>query len=351
MPIPGLRDQVAAATLPRLLSLTDALAQSPFGPRPVEREGLRLDPQVQLAFELQRASRVPALNELGLAAARAQMEELQRAFAVPRPRVGRVEDLELPGPEGPLPARLYVPARSTRGLPLVVYFHGGGFVVGSLESTDGFCRLLCLGARCQVLSVGYRLAPEAPFPAAVDDAVAAYLWARASAAELGADPERIGVGGDSAGANLAAVTCLLARDGGHPAPRLQLLVYPMTDEASEHPSRRTFGEGFLLTRAMIAWFTQAYLQGQDPADPRVSPLRWKGGFEGLPAAVVATAGFDPLRDEGDAYARELAAAGCRVAHLRFESLPHGFVQMAGAVRRATEASDAIARSTAELFGS
>jgi acetyl esterase len=253
--------------------------------------------------------------------------------------MARVEALEIPGHAGPVPARFYAPTglSPTIPAPLVVYFHGGGFVVGGLDTHDGVCRLLAASAGVTVLSIDYRLAPEHPFPAAVEDAWAGFTWATANAASLGADPARIAVAGDSAGGNLAAVVSLLARAGGGAMPALQLLIYPPTDSAADLPSRRLFAEGFLLNKSDMDLFESHYLPpGSDPTDPRVSVLLVPD-LRGLPPAYVATAGFDPLRDEGEAYALRLREAGVPVALRRHAGLTHSFANQTGVSRSARSA--------------
>jgi acetyl esterase len=243
--------------------------------------------------------------------------------------MARVEALEIPGHAGPIAARFYVPENLPAGLPasLLVTFHGGGFVFGDLDTHDGVCRFLSTAAETAVLSVDYRLAPEHPFPAAVEDAWAAYTWAVANAGTLGIDSARIAVGGDSAGGNLAAVTSLLARAGGGTMPAMQLLIYPPTDSAADLPSRRLFAEGFLLTKADMDFFERAYLPpGSNAADPRVSVLL-APDLRGLPPAYVATAGFDPLRDEGEAFALRLREAGVPVALRHHPHLVHSFANL------------------------
>jgi acetyl esterase len=243
--------------------------------------------------------------------------------------MARIEAVEIPGPAGQIGARLYVPpaAGTQNPLPLLVYFHGGGWVIGGLETHDDPCRFLATHAGAALLAVDYRLAPEHPFPAAAEDAEAAYRWAAANAERLGVDPSRIAVGGDSAGANLAAALCLTARDAGAPLPAMQLLIYPVTDAAGGAPSRRTFGEGFLLTSNDMDWFEERYLpEDSDRGDPRVSVLQ-APDLSGLPPAYVATAGFDPLRDEGEAFAARLREAGAPVALRRHPGLVHTFANL------------------------
>jgi acetyl esterase len=245
--------------------------------------------------------------------------------------VGAVGDGRIPGPRGPLAIRTYRPAggRSVRR-PTIVAFHGGGFVVGDLDTHDRLCRWLCREVDAVVVSVAYGLAPEDPFPAAVEDAVAATRWAAARLARLGGDPSRLVVAGDSAGGNLATVVARSWQERGargHPPLAAQLLLYPVVDleddGGTRYPSRVEFGDDFLLTGDDMRWFARHYLGGfEDRRDPRLSPIN--GELEGLPPTVLVTAEFDPLRDEGEAYARALEAAGVPVEHRRFAGLVHGF---------------------------
>jgi acetyl esterase len=263
--------------------------------------------------------------------AETRVERLKEARLVAhRPPIpmGRVEELEVAGAAGPIGARLLVPTGAAgEPSPLLVYFHGGGWVIGDLDTHDDPCRFLAAHAGVRILSVDYRLAPEHPFPAAAEDALAAYEWAVANTVELDADPARIGVGGDSAGANLAAATCLTAREAGLPSPAMQLLIYPVTETAGAARSRQTFSKGFVLTRADMDWFEGHYLPpGVDRDDPRVALLN-APDLSGLPPAYVATAGFDPLRDEGEAFAERLREAGVRVALRRHPGLIHTFLNL------------------------
>ena len=218
-------------------------------------------------------------------------------------------------------------ARTPRAtLPTIVFFHGGGFVLGDLDTHDNQCRALCREAEAVVLSVDYRLAPEHPFPAAPEDCFAATRWAAEHVDELGGDAGRIAVAGDSAGGNLAAVTALMARDAGGPALAAQLLIYPGTDFVGGYPSETENAEGFFLTRADMEWFREQYVAGADPTDPRLSPVH-APDLAGLPPAVVVTAEFDPLRDQGDAYARALEEAGVHVIKRSYGGLIHGFFDL------------------------
>jgi acetyl esterase len=244
--------------------------------------------------------------------------------------VHEVRDVVAPGPAGDVPLRLYRPA-SEEPLPAVLYFHGGGFVIGSLDTHDGTCRALANASGCAVVSVGYRLAPEHRFPAAPEDCWAALAWVAKEGAALGVDGARLAVAGDSAGGNLAATAALLARARGGPVLRHQVLIYPVTDYAFDTPSYRENGEGYFLSEAMMRWFWQQYLEdGSQGADPLASPLR-APDLAGLPPALVVTAEYDPLRDEGEAYAARLRAAGVPTELRRFPGQIHGFFSMFDAI--------------------
>lgn len=315
--------------------------------RPIEVAGQRLEPRTQHALALiERAGR-PPLDQLPVERARREYAQFPRVFDDPPPSLPRVEDDAIEGPAGPVPIRIYASSSrtgsgSTEPGPLLVYYHGGGGVIGDLDTHDGVCRRLAVALGGVVVSVAYRLGPEHPFPAAPDDALAAYRSVARRAAALGGDPRRVVVGGDSMGGCLAAVVCQLARDAGEPGPAAQWLLYPATDRVAHRTSRRLYGRGFLLTDQLMAWFMDRYLGGADPHDPRVSPLRHPD-LRGLPPAVLVTAGFDPLLDEGRAYADALAAAGVSVRYRCAEGLVHGFVQMTGAVPAARQAMlDAVA---------
>ncbi len=252
--------------------------------------------------------------------------------------MAQVEELELAGPAGAMRARFYTPASNGPAAePLLVYYHGGGWVLGDLDTHDGVCRFLAAHSSAKVLSIDYRLAPEHPFPAPIEDAHAAFDWAVAHASELGADPARIAVGGDSAGGNMATVVCHMARDGGGPHPALQLLIYPATDALENRRSRELFAEGFLLTAADMDWFQESYLPNRaDEADPRASVFRAED-LSGLPPAYVLTAGFDPLRDEAEAYAERMQQAGVPVALCRYQGLIHSFANLTAVSRSARAA--------------
>jgi acetyl esterase len=322
------------------------------GKPPITIDGDTLAPEVQLGLAVLERRREPDLRTLGPGESREARRRLSAVYAGRPVPVGSVEDLELPGEAGPLRARHYSPHELGGPHPLLVYYHGGGFTYGDLETHDGTCRLLCRHAGAHVLAIDYRLAPEHPFPAAVHDARAALAWACANAAGLGADPGRVGVSGDSAGGNLAAVVAqLAARDGG-PTPVLQLLIYPATDFTRRRRSRELFGEGFLLTNDEMNWFETNYLgeARTHAADPRASPLLAED-LSGLAPAFVVTAAFDPLRDEGEEYAQALRAAGTPAAVRRFPGLIHAFVAAAGVSRAARDAVIEIAGVTRGMFAS
>jgi acetyl esterase len=239
------------------------------------------------------------------------------------------EDRTVPGPEGPVPVRIYRPEAGGT-LPLVVYFHGGGFVIGSVATHDGLCRRIAAGVPAVVVSVDYRLAPEHPFPAAVLDSVAATEWAAAHASALGADAGRVAVAGDSAGGNLAAVVSVKARDRGGPQIAFQLLIYPVTDMTASMPSHQQNGEGYLLTNEAMKWFSLHYMGERDLRNPDASPL-FVEDLSDLPPTLVVTAEFDPLRDEGEAYAKRLEEAGVSARAQRYDGMIHGFLQFDGII--------------------
>ncbi|MDA8267491.1 MAG: alpha/beta hydrolase [Actinomycetota bacterium] len=307
-----------------------------------------LDPQARSLLDDLAAGGGRPLAEVDLAEAR---ELLAAGAALARQPSSPVssQDRSIPGPGGTIPVRIYRPeATGTEPLPIVVYFHGGGFVLGGLDSHDPLCRQLAAGVPATVVSVDYRLAPEHPFPAAVDDATAATRWAADVAPSLGADPSRLVVAGDSAGGNLAAVVARRAARAGTPSVALQVLAYPVTDFTGSHPSHAENGEGYFLTTDDMVWFMQNYLpDGTDVHDPDISPL-FAEDLSGLPPALVITAEFDPLRDEGEAYARRLADAGVPVELERYPGMIHGFVSMDGVLDAGARALDRIVASISQV---
>lgn len=277
-----------------------------------------------------------SFEDLPLDQARAQIDHEAAVFGGAPLPMHEVRDVMIPTPDGDLPARLYR-ADARDADRLVVYFHGGGWVVGSIESADSACRFLARHSGASVLSVQYRLAPEHPFPAAPDDALAAFRFAVSRAADWGHDPGLIAVAGDSAGGNLAAVLCQDLRTAEETHPAFQLLFFPVTDLSTKHPSYAAFADGYFLTEKQMDWYRGHYLSGGQPAtDPRVSPLLAED-LTGLPPAYVAVSGFDVLRDDGEAYARRMAAAGVRVALRRHDGLIHAFVNSTGVGSSSREA--------------
>ena len=317
------------------------------GEPPVSADGLTLDPHVQLVRVLRQRRNRHGLCEPTLELARARYRREALLFRGPATQVGAVRDFTLPGQGGPLRVRHYAPAAGG-AQPLTVYLHGGGFTIGDLDTHDEACRILCRHGRVHVLAVDYRLSPEHPFPAALDDAHTALRWTQAHAAELGADPARVAIGGDSAGGNLAAVTAIQTR--GDAPPAAQLLIYPATDARNTRPSQQLFGEGYFLSNADRAAFTGYYLGGTgvDPRDWRVAPL-YAADLSGLPPALVVTAGFDMLRDEGEAYASALQAAGSPARLSRVDAHGHGFLHMTGVSPGARQAMIRIAEDWRALL--
>ena len=311
-----------------------------------------LHPQARALINLMQERGVPPTHTLSPVEARRFYRE-RRFFTQPdAPQVALVQDLQATGPHGAIPLRLYKPLAKTSGqaLPVLVYFHGGGWVIGDLDTHDSLCRELANGSGCAVVAVDYRMGPEHRFPAAVDDCFAATRWVHDNAASLGLDASRLAVGGDSAGGNLAAVVSILARDlgaaGATPLPiAFQLLIYPSTDMRRLSASHQTNGQGYVLTAETIAYF-QTHYTGDEAqyADWRASPLLCEN-LANLPPAFVMTAGYDPLRDEGLAYAQRLTEAGIRATHICFERQIHGFITMGRVI---DEANAAVAICASEL---
>ncbi|NMM84464.1 esterase [Rhodococcus sp. SRB_17] len=323
----SVRDRAQALLVSTAFALPLTIRRRITGP-PVHKDGLTLHPDAHLLLTLSKARPRPALSSEDhvLAAARAELARTAKMMAG-KPIPIHTADIIVRGSDGPLRARLYIPTHESGAL--LVFFHGGGWVQGGIESHDAPCRLLAETSGARVVSVEYRLSPEFPFPTPVDDAYAAYRDVVARATELGADPARIAVGGDSAGAHLAAVVALRARDDGNQVPAAQLLIYPATDFHEKAPSRATFAEGFFLTTANINFYERSFLGvNADPLNPWVSPLR-APNLSGLPPAIVVTAGFDPLRDEGESYAQKLQDNGVRVVSRRYPGFIHGFVNIVG----------------------
>ena len=327
----ALRFRLEALLLTALMALPRPVQRSLAG-RPVVRDGQILDPETQLLLRLQKLA-----GDLGAGS----MEDIratarrQSRLAGGRQPIGEVRDLEVPGGTGPVPARLYTPkdrVGSGEPAPLLVFLHGGGMIFGDLDTHDATCRLLAERAGVLVLAVDYRLAPEHPFPAAVDDSWSALQWVSEHAETFGADPDRIAVGGDSAGGLLSAVVAIKAAEAGVPVC-FQLLVYPVTNMADDSESRRMFGTQFFPDTDFIELAATSYVTGDHRVtDPLVSVHFTEKIPEDLAPALVVTAGFDPLRDEGEVYARTLAAAGVPVELKRYPGLVHGFFNVVGVGR-------------------
>ncbi|MFE3293592.1 alpha/beta hydrolase [Rhodococcus sp. NPDC059234] len=327
-------DSAKRHTLQALLSLPSGIVRRLAG-RPVEIEGNILDPEMQLVLTLRKIEGA-AIEERPIPGGRRALVDAAKAVGGDLP-IGAVTDLDIDGPGGPLRLRFYTPRNLAAVSPALFFIHGGGFIYGDLESHDAMCRFLAERAGVRVVAVNYRLAPESPFPAAVDDVEAAYSFVTANATGLGIDPDRIAVGGDSAGGNLAAVLAQRATRAQVGAPPVfQLLIYPAVDFAVKRPSRTTFATGFFLNKRFTDLTEASYPPaGVDLTDPLLSPIY--GDLTGLPPTYVVTAGFDPLRDEGDDYAEKLRQAGVAVQHVREPGLIHSFANMVGVGRSGPEA--------------
>ncbi|MCH8989281.1 MAG: alpha/beta hydrolase [Chloroflexi bacterium] len=304
-----------------------------------------LDPQIMQVMEQVAALGLPAAHTVSPAEARANAKLRPRA---PGPEVAKVEDRNIPGPDGDVPVRIYTP-EGGGPFPILAWYHGGGWVVGDLESADGSARNLCVGGQCVVVSVDYRLAPETKFPGPAEDCWAATTWAVDNASSFNGDPTRLAVGGDSSGGNLAAAMCLMAADRGGPEIAFQLLVYPVTDADLNSVSYGENGEGYSLTKATMQWYWDHYLSGgEDAANPYAAPLQAKS-LAGQPPALVITAEYDPLRDEGEAYAKRLREAGVEATSTRYDGVIHGFFSMGAVVDKGQQAVDEASAALRKAF--
>lgn len=309
---------------------------------------MSIDPQAAALLAQIQAMGGPQLHELPVPMAREAMRSLA-AFQGEGEAVSHVADRAIPGPQGGIPVRIYTP-QGRPPFPVLLYFHGGGWVIGDLDTHDPICRSLAKGGGCVVVSVDYRRAPEHKFPAAAEDCYAATVWAARHASEIGADPARLAVAGDSAGGNLAAVVALMARDRGEPRIVFQLLIYPVTDARFDTASYRENGEGYLLTREAMQWFWAHYTRdASDREHPYAAPLR-APQLGGLPPALIITAELDPLRDEGEAYGARLNEAGVAARVSRYDGMPHGFFGMAALLDKAREARDEAVASLRRAWG-
>ncbi|WP_309111274.1 alpha/beta hydrolase [Saccharothrix sp.] len=329
--------RLATLAVVAALRLPDRVIRAIVGP-PVEVEGARTSPTAQLLIALERfVPRADPKVVPDLGAARRDFDIVSSVLNAGIARDVRTYDTVVPGARGPLRARVYGPPGASGPLPLMVFFHGGGFAIGSITSHDGICRFLSRHGGVRVVSVEYALAPEHPYPAAVDDAHAAFRHVVANAERFGGGAARVGVGGDSAGGALAAVVAQRCVDEAAPSPAFTLMLYPAVDGLGEHRSRQLFGRGYFLDSDMVDWYRSCY--SPHPVrlhEPYASPLR-APDFRGLPPTCVVTAGFDPFRDEGTEYAERLRAAGVQVTHLHRDGLVHGFASFLGCDRHARAA--------------
>ena len=307
---------------------------------------MQIDPQMKAILDQAAAAGGKPFHDMSPADARQAIETMFAAFRGQPREVAKIEDRKIPGPAGQIPVRVYTP-RGNGPFGVLMFFHGGGWVIGNIETHDVLCRDLTDGAGCVTVSVDYRLAPEHKFPAAPDDCYAATKWVAENARALNVDANRIAVGGDSAGGNLAAVVSQMARDKGGPKIACQLLIYPATDCANETPSQREFTkDGYILSRGDMEWFYGHYLTAKDKTNPYACPGVAKN-LAGLPPAFVLTAEIDPLRDEGEAYAEALRKAGAKVKAKRYNGVCHGFVSMASMIDLGKQA---VAECCTELRG-
>jgi len=309
-----------------------------------------LDPVLKSFLDQMAAVPGPKMWEMSPADARQAFAGLLQLAGPKDVPIGRIENLVASGPRGDIPVRLYSPvAAGSEALPVLVYYHGGGFVIGDLDTHDGLCRMFANEAGCRVVAVHYRLAPEDKFPAAVEDAFAALTWVEASASRLGIDANRIAVGGESAGGALAAAVAQIAREKGVPTLAFQLLLFPVTQIGGDTSSLREFAVGYFLEKRTLDWFYGHYLPANaDTSDPRISPLR-ATDMSGLPPAYVMLGGFDPLHDEGQQYADKLRAAGVPVTVADYGDMIHCFIYLQTILPQAREAVEAAASALRTAF--
>lgn len=312
---------------------------------------MTLDPGAANMVAASRASGRPPVEQMEVSAAREAIRAAAPLIGGPLLELAEIEEIEIDGPGGALAIRIYRPQPRTEApeAPALLFLHGGGWVLGDFETHEALVRQIAKGSGCIMVAVDYRLAPEHPFPAAIDDAAAAFTWLVTNAARLGVDPHRIGVAGDSAGGNLAAVLAIMARDGAIAPVAAQILLYPVCDLSMSYPSYVENGDDYLLTRDAMAYFIDCYSGGRDlGSDWRGSPLE-ASDLGGVAPAFVLTSGYDPLRDEGDAYAARLSAAGVPTEHIRLPGQIHGFLTAGAIVTEATEAFDRICRAIGTRF--
>ncbi|UAL09889.1 alpha/beta hydrolase [Caulobacter segnis] len=335
-------DAAQKTILKLILSLPSPVLRAMSGGGVVYRGGRTLDPRFQ--FFAHAAKKLPPMSSVSPAEAVAGSAKGLAAVQGPLEPGVRTESLSIEGPNGSIPARAYRPENQDSAAPLIVYAHMGGGVIGDLETCHAFCSILARVVRTAVISVDYRLAPDHKFPAGLEDVLAAYRWARDNAGRFGAASAPPAIGGDSMGGNFAAIVAQEMKRTGEPQPAAQILIYPAVDVASETASMTTYADAYPLTRATMDWFMGHYMGADaDPADPRLSPDKTQD-LSGLAPAVIATAGFDPLVDQGEAYAKRLKAAGVPVLYRCYDSLAHGFTAFTGAI----PAADGACREIASL---
>lgn len=300
---------------------------------------MTLDPQAKWVLDIAEQAKVPPLEEMSADEAKAAYEERALKLCFQDVPIGKTEDLNIAGPHGEIPLRIYHPVSGGSNLPVLTFFHGGGWVIGSRNSHDALCRKICNQGSFIVVSVDYRMGPEAKFPAAIDDALTSYEWVEENISDFGGDSSRIAVGGDSAGGNLSAVVCLGAHERNLPLPLFQWLIYPATNMTMDTGSHHQFSEGYFLTKNLMTWFQNHYLNGpEDNADWRASPLVAED-VSAMPPALIQTAGFDPLKDEGKAYADRLQNEGVAASYTDYPGMIHGFINLGGAIDTAQVAID------------
>ena len=311
-----------------------------------------LDPIVKAFLDQMAAQPGPKMQEMPAADARAMFAAMMQMVGPKDVPVGKVENIAMPGPGGDLQLRNYTPvAAGSDALPTLIFFHGGGFVIGDLDTHDGICRILANESGARVIAVNYRCAPEHKYPAALDDAIAALNWIEANASKLGVDANRRAGGGDAAGGALSAILAQIANEKGKPKFAMQLLMFPVTQIGGETVSLREFAEGYFLERATLDWFFDCYLPPDaDKSDPRISPLSAED-FAGLPPAYVLLSGYDPLHDEGAQYAEKLRAAGVAVTVADYPDMVHDFIYMDAILPQAREALVAAANALKAAFDS
>lgn len=298
---------------------------------------MTLDPQAKWVIDIAIEAKVPLIDQMSAEDAKATYEERAQKLCLKDIPIGKSEDLEISGPNGPIPLRLYSPVSGATNIPVVVFYHGGGWVIGSRNSHDSLCRQISNEGNFLVISVDYRMGPGAPFPAGPIDAFTAFQWACKTADQYGGDLKNVAVAGDSAGGNLSAVVALMARQEGYRLPTFQWLIYPATDMHMTTPSHQSCGEGYFLTADLMTWFQDHYLPSEAAKDDwRASPLRAQS-LADLSPALVQTAGYDPLKDEGRAYADRLQAAGVNVTYTDYPGMIHGFINLGGAIDAAKTA--------------